>query len=197
MYLNDNGLKDRNTYLEKGYELPSYDRDAIRANTINKPEWIHFGAGNIFRAFQGNLMDRLLSEGSVDTGLIVCEGYDYEIIEKMYKPHDDLSILVTLKSDGTTEKKVIGSIVESLVLNREDLDDFKRLEDIFESDSLKMCSFTITEKGYVVKDANGELLPAVKEDIKAGPLNTTSYMGKIVSLLYKRYQSTEKPVAFV
>ncbi|MCR4991099.1 MAG: mannitol dehydrogenase family protein [Lachnospiraceae bacterium] len=197
MYLNDNGLKDKNSYLEKGYELPSYDRDAIRTNTIKKPEWIHFGAGNIFRAFQGNLMDRLLGENIVDTGLIVCEGYDYEIIDKMYKPHDDLSILVTLKSDGTTEKKVIGSIVESLVLNREKPDDFKRLEAIFESGSLKMCSFTITEKGYVVKDSTGGLLPAVKEDIKAGPLNTTSYMGKIVSLLYKRYLASEKPIAFV
>ena len=29
-------------------------------------------------------------------GLTVVEGYDYEIIEKMYRPHDNLSILVTL-----------------------------------------------------------------------------------------------------
>ena len=33
----------------------------------------------------------------VDTGIIVAEGYDYEIIEKIYKPHDDLSLLVILK----------------------------------------------------------------------------------------------------
>ena len=57
-------------------------------------------------------MQDLLNRGITDTGLIVAEGYDYEIIEKMNRPHDDLSILVTLKADGTVEKTVVGSIVE-------------------------------------------------------------------------------------
>ncbi len=35
----------------------------------------------------------------------------------MYRPHDNLSILVTLKADGTMEKTVVGSIVESLILD--------------------------------------------------------------------------------
>ena len=43
--------------------------------------WIHFGAGNIFRAYQANIVQNLLNRGSMDTGLIAAEGYDYEIIE--------------------------------------------------------------------------------------------------------------------
>ncbi len=48
--------------------------------------WIHFGAGNIFRAFQANVAQNLLNSGVLDTGLIAAEGYDYEIIEKLPSP---------------------------------------------------------------------------------------------------------------
>ncbi|MBE5856910.1 MAG: mannitol dehydrogenase family protein [Lachnospiraceae bacterium] len=198
MFLTDEGLKTcGKEYENKGYLLPKYDRNVIKSNTDKNPEWIHFGAGNIFRAFQGNLMDRLLESGRMNTGLVVCEGFDYEIVEKMYKPHDNLSVLVTLRANGTIEKKVIGSIVTSLVLDRNNKAEFEKLEAVFANRSLKMCSFTITEKGYVVKNPAGELLPGVKADIEAGPDSTTSYMGKIVSLLHHRYKSGAAPIAFV
>lgn len=197
MELTNKGINNKNEYIGKGYHVPEYDREAVRLNTEKSPEWIHFGAGNIFRAFQGNLVDRLLEQGLMDTGLVVCEGYDYEIVEKMYRPHDNLSILVTLKSDGTMEKKVIGSIVSSLVLDRDNKEEFEKLKKIFENKSLKMCSFTITEKGYVVKDAEGNLTKPVATDIEAGPEGTSCYMGKILSLLYHRFESGRLPIAFV
>ena len=77
--------------------------------TKKEPFWIHFGAGNIFRAFQANVVQDLLNQGVLDRGLVVAEGYDYEIIQKMNHPHDDYSILVTLKANGTVEKTIIGS----------------------------------------------------------------------------------------
>lgn len=89
-----------------------------------------------------------LNAGVLDRGLTVAEGYDYEIIEKMNRPHDDLSILVTLKANGTVEKSVTGSIMESLALDSHDDAQFSRLKEIFAKDSLQMCTFTITEKGY-------------------------------------------------
>ena len=82
MRLNEEGLKNRQEWESKGYSLPRYDRDLVAERTKNVPEWIHFGAGNIFRAFQANVVQNLLNEGVLDTGLIVAEGYDYEIIEK-------------------------------------------------------------------------------------------------------------------
>ena len=55
----------------------------------------------------------------METGLIVAEGFDYELIEKMNRPHDDYSILVTLEADGSVEKTVVGSVVESSILESE------------------------------------------------------------------------------
>lgn len=197
MLLTSKGIEARSEFESKGYVLPGYDREAVKAATIENPEWIHFGAGNIFRAFQGNVVERLLESGDMTTGLTVCEGFDYEIVEKMYRPHDDLSILVTLKADGTLEKKVIGSIVRSLILDESKKDEMKALKNVFASDSLKMASFTITEKGYVVKDPNGNTLPHVLKDIEAGPENATSYMGKVTALLYHRFLAGSLPLAFV
>lgn len=54
--------------------------------TMESPFWIHFGAGNIFRAFQANVIEQLLNKGVLDRGLIVAEGYDYEIIDKYITP---------------------------------------------------------------------------------------------------------------
>ncbi len=195
MFLTQQGIKDG--FKDKGYVIADYDRSAVKKNTLEAPEWIHFGAGNIFRAFQGNLMDRLLENGTAKTGLLVCEGFDYEIVEKMYRPHDNLSILVTLKADGTMEKKVIQSIVDSFILDRDNDSEFKKIRAVFEKPSLKMVSFTITEKGYVVKDAAGELLPSTKKDIELGPEKAKSYIGKVVSLLYYRYKAGALPVAMV
>ena len=159
--------KDRAAFEAAGYRLPTFDYYAVKKNTDERPEWVHFGAGNIFRAFQANVMQKLLNSGAVDTGLIAVEGYDYEIIEKSYRPHDNLSILATLKADATVDKTVVGSIVESLILDRAHEEDFGRLRDIFRNPSLKMASFTITEKGYAVTDASGQAPAAIAADLAA------------------------------
>ena len=52
------------------------------------------------------MVQDLLNKGDLDRGLVVAEGYDYEIVEKMNHPHDDYSILVTLKANGTVEKQL-------------------------------------------------------------------------------------------
>lgn len=195
--LNNKGLENRKEWEEKGYKLPEFDRVKAAEETKEAPFWVHFGAGNLFRAFQANVVQRLLNEGVLDRGLVAVEGFDYEIIEKMYRPHDDLSILVTLKADGNVEKTVVGSILETCVLDSENGAEFQRLKDIFAKASLQMVTFTITEKGYSLVDGKGETLKAVETDFKAGPEKAMSYIGKVVSLLYSRYQAGEKPVAMV
>ena len=74
---------------------------------------------------------------------------------------------------------------------------FARLKEIFTKDSLQMATFTITEKGYSLKNGAGELLPSVAADFAAGPSSVTSYMGKVASLLYERFLAGEKPFAMV
>ena len=188
---------DRDAFLAAGYHLPEFDYDTVHKNTVEHPHWIHFGAGNIFRAFQANVAQNLLNSGVLDTGLIAAEGYDYEIIEKSYRPHDNLSILATLKADNTVEKTIVGSIMESLILDSKNEAEYARLREMFKNPSLQMASFTITEKGYATANAKGEFFPAVAADFEKGPEAPESYLGKVVSLLYTRYTHGALPIAMV
>ena len=96
MRLNEQGLQDRAMWEAKGYALPAFDRRAMIEATEEAPVWVHFGAGNIFRAFHAALAQKMLEKGSMSSGIVVAEGFDYEIISKSYAPHDNYSVLVTL-----------------------------------------------------------------------------------------------------
>lgn len=197
MNLSEEGLKKKEEWESRGYELPKFDRAAMIKATGENPVWVHFGAGNIFRAFHAEIAQRMLDKKETGRGIIVAEGYDYEIVEKQYRPHDNLSILVTLCADGNIKKTVIGSIAESCILDSNDEEEYSRLKEVFTKESLQLCTFTITEKGYSLMDAKGELLPAVLADFDAGPEKPQSYLGKVVSLLYARFRAGEKPIAMV
>ena len=197
MKLNLQGIADKSQWEAKGYQLPQYDLEKMIAATKEKPFWIHFGAGNLFRAFHANVVQNMLNAGDLDRGLIVAEGFDYEIVEKMYAPHDNLGIVATLKADGTIEKTVVGSVAESLPLDSDNEAAYGRLKEIFANPSLQMATFTITEKCYSLVIGKGEQLADVTADFAAGPEKPASYMGKVTSLLYARYKAGELPIAMV
>lgn len=197
MKLSLQGISDRAQWEKKGYQLPQFDMDQMIAATKENPFWIHFGAGNLFRAFHANVVQNMLNKGDLDRGLIVAEGFDYEIVEKMYAPHDNLGIVATLKADGTIEKTVVGSVAESLPLDSNNEAAYARLKEIFTKESLQMATFTITEKGYSLVNGKGEQLADVTADFAAGPEQPASYMGKVTSLLYARYKAGELPIAMV
>ena len=194
MYLSDNELLSKEQWGSAGFVLPRFDREAVRARTLKEPIWVHFGAGNIFRAFPAMIQQRLLDEGLQDRGIIVAEGYDYEIIDKAFAPFDNLSLSVTLKADGTIEKTVVASVVEALKM---DPGGIARLKDIFAAKSLSLLTLTITEKGYSLTGGDGSLLPGVRADLEAGPAAPESYMGKVAALCYHRFISGAAPLALV
>ncbi len=189
--------KNRQEWEERGYNLPQYDRDEMIVHTKDNPSWIHFGAGNIFRAFQANDLEMMLNRGEYDRGVIAVGGRDHSIIDRMYRLHDDLSLLVTLKADGNMVKTVVGSVAESLTLDFERKDDLERLREIFRSESLQIASFTVTEKGYEITDGAGNLRKDAARDLREGPKHPGSYMGRIASLLYTRFLSEKKKLAMV
>ena len=170
-------------WAEKGYELPKFDVEAVKAKTHAEPTWVHFGAGNIFRAFPAAILNDALNSGKYDRGVIVAESFDYEIIDKAYQPYDNLSLLVCLKSTGDIEKKVIASVTESLKADYSFGADWARLVEIFQAPSLQMISFTITEKGYGVAPA----------DLERG-LTPVLAMGKVTALLYERFKAGALPL---
>ena len=167
---------------QKGYELPKFDIKAVREKTAKEPTWVHFGGGNIFRAFPAAILNDALNTGKYDRGVIVAETFDYEVIDKAYAPYDNLSLAVSLCSDGNIEKKVIASVTEALKADYQ-FDDWKRLMEIFRNPSLQMISFTITEKGYTWNEA----------DLQRG-LEPVFAMGKVCALLYERYQAGQLPL---
>ena len=169
-------------WRNKGYELPLFDIRAVRKNTFENPTWVHFGGGNIFRAFPAAILNDALNTGKYDRGVIVAETFDYEVIDKAYTPYDNLSLLVSLQSSGTIEKKVIASVTEALKADPQ-FDDWKRLTDIFCKPSLQMISFTITEKGY-----------SYTEDDLARGMTPVFALGKVTALLYERYKAGRLPL---
>lgn len=180
---------------EKGYEVLKYDREAVKQKTKEAPTWVHFGAGNIFRAFPAEILQRVLNQGEYDRGIVVAESFDHEIISKAYKPYDCLSLSVVLKANGTIEKKIVGSVVEALVADQAAPKDFARLLEIFENPSLQMASFTITEKGYSIYDGKGELLSVVESGFNDKPENQQHLMGRVAALCYRRFKTCKAPIA--
>lgn len=197
MKLNLDELKNKATWEEKGYSISNYDRKKVVEKTLSNPKWVHFGAGNIFRGFPAALMQNLLEKGIEDTAIIVAEGFDFEIIDKIYKPHDNLSLLVTLNSDGSIEKKVIDSLAVSYKCDYQFKEDWNNLEKIFSNKSLQMVSFTITEKGYSLLDSNNNYYAVAEEDFHSGPNSSKLFLSKLSALVYKRYKTTKWPLALV
>lgn len=197
MKLNKEWTGNKKEWEEAGFKLPQFDVESVARNTYEHPVWVHMGAGNIFRAFPANVQQNILNEGKAVTGIIAVEGFDYEIIDLMYRTHDNLGVLVTLKADGSIEKTLIGSVTEALALNPESGEEWERLTEIFTGKDLQMVSFTITEKGYNLLDGSGLLAAPVKQDFISGPEGARSYIGKVAALLYKRFQAGQLPLAMV
>lgn len=170
-------------WLDKGYRLPSYDIAAMRKRTQENPVWLHFGAGNIFRAFPAAVLERMLCSQTYSTGVIVAESFDFEIIDRAYRPFENLSLLVVLRADGSVEKQVVASVAESLKADPGFAGDWERLAAVFCKPSLQMVSFTITEKGYVVPG----------DDTGAGFVPKGA-VGKLAVLLYKRFCAGAHPI---
>lgn len=197
MKLNKNILNNLENLMKKGYSVPEYDRQTVSAATKEAPDWVHFGAGNIFRAFLANNTQLFLNQGKRSKGVVAVEGFDYDIIRKTYLPFDNLGLAAILNADGTVSKSLQGCITEALQADIHNIPDWARLKDIFRNPSLQMVSFTITEKGYNLVNNNGSYFELVKADFAAGPEQPESYMGKVAALLYHRYQNGCHPVTLV
>ncbi|MBQ8094735.1 MAG: mannitol dehydrogenase family protein [Clostridia bacterium] len=184
-------------WAEKGIHLPEFDIGKVRERTCEHPVWVHFGVGNIFRIFNGGIADRLIEAGELDRGITCVETFDFEVIDRVYRPHDNLALAVTLYGDGTTDKRVIGSLSEAVAMRPHDHAARERLWTIFTDPGLQMVSFTITEKGYALKNASGAYFDFVRADIEQGPATVTSAVSLVVSLLLDRYLAGGASLALV
>ncbi|MCL2560638.1 MAG: mannitol dehydrogenase family protein [Turicibacter sp.] len=185
------GIKETNAWEKHGIRLPKYDVEAMISKTKANPTWVHFGAGNIFRIFLGGVAEDLLEAGFMETGITCVETFDEQIIDDIYAPFDNLVLSILLKADGQTDKRVLASLAEGIKADK------ARLAEIFRNPSLQMASFTITEKGYALKDANGDFFPWISGEVAGGPAAAMSAMGIATASIYERYLAGGYPVAMV
>lgn len=192
MKLTYEGLKDVKTWENAKISLPSYDPKEISERTKKNPLWVHFGIGNIFRIFIGGIADKLISNGTIDRGITCVETFDYDVVDKIYKPFDNLALAVILHQDGKTDKKVLGSLSEALKAT-----DRKRLKEIFTAPSLQLVSFTITEKGYALHGSDGKYLGYVEKDMNNSPDDAIGAMAIVTAMLFERFKAGAAPLALV
>ncbi len=197
MKLTTNGIKDCNAWEKAGIRLPGYDVEAVSEKAKKSPRWVHFGIGNIFRVFIGGIADGLLEEGALDRGLTCVETFDYDVVDKIYEPYDNLGLSVILHGDGTRDYKVLGSLAEAVKAKASDPAQWNRLKEIFTNPSLQMVSFTITEKGYALQKADGSWFPFVEADIENGPEKAVGAMAVVTAMLHERYKAGSYPLALV
>ncbi|MDR0898070.1 MAG: mannitol dehydrogenase family protein [Oscillospiraceae bacterium] len=173
MQLSLQGLQNRPAWQSAAITLPTYDIPAMRARTLLAPTWLHFGAGNLFRAFPCAALQALLNSGEYDRGVIACETYDGEIISRAYAPFDNLSLLAVLNTDGQIDKEVIASVADAIYADEAGI---ARMAALFAAPSLQMVSFTVTEKAYTPQN----------------PL-----MALLAGLLLARYDACGAPLALL
>lgn len=195
MELTLKGIKNKENWEKAGIKMPAFDIEKMKADTVENPVWIHFGAGNIFRGFIAVLQQKLLDEGKTDKGIIAADTFDFDMIDKIYVPFDNLALSVGLKADGNTDMRVIASIADAVKCNFADEKEKEKLVKAVKNPSLQMISYTITEKGYSLKNMQGELLPVVVSDINEGPKSAKHAMSITVALLLERFNAGAYPIA--
>lgn len=194
--LHDDYFKEPDKFIKVGIEIPKFDQSIISEQTKISPTWVHFGGGNLFRCFHAVVAQELLNKGEMNAGIIVAETWDEEIIDKIYHAYDNRFLSVTMKSDGSFDKELIASVADSLYFNAVDTESWAKLTQIFENPNLQFATFSITEKGYSLRDSQDKLTDVALSDMHSYDKPKTN-MGAITYLLYARYKAGKFPIAMV
>lgn len=199
LHLSRASLQNRKAWEEAGIRLPTYDISKVSEETVKHPQWVHIGPGNIFRGFVAALAQDLLDKKESSTGITVISTFDHEVFDKIYVPFENLALQVQMHGSGELEKAVIGSIGEAVKTDELNPEGWDRARIIFEDPNLQIVSFTITEKGYQIRDINGDFQPAIQADFSIHPLNAypKMTMSIVAALLYSRFKAGAYPIALV
>lgn len=197
--ITDDYIANKDTFTNLGINVPTYDEKELVAKTLAAPRWVHFGGGNLFRAFHAAIANTLIEKGELDTGIIVADTYDDTLVNQVYKGFDNRILRVVTKADGTKDLHLFADVAQALFAGRanEDPTGYNQLKEIFTKDSLQLATFSITEKGYVLKDPAGNFFAPVQRDIENGPAQPENNMALLVGLLLARFEAGAKPLTLL
>ena len=128
---------------------------------------------------------------------MVAETFRPFTLDEVYDPYNYDILQVVMNADGTLAERVLAVTAGGVFANSQRPEDLARAKRYFESPELQLATFTITEKGYGLRDASGELFGFVKQELKDGPEHAASSMGIVASLLLARFNAGAAPVAMV
>ena len=166
---------------------------------VERPPWdgsrlvsriVHLGCGAFHRAHQALFTHHLLESSDSDWG--ICEVNlmnDARLIQDLKSQN----LLYSVAERGTkkTELKIIGSMKEAL---HPEFDGCDGILKAMARPETAIVSLTVTEKGYCIEAASGELdlnHPLIKNDL-ANPQQPKSAIGYIVEALDMRRQQGAK-----
>lgn len=197
----DDYIQDRASFEAASIRVPAgYSMEQVAKATAQNPTWAHFGGGNLFRCMQAVYAQTLLEKGLAETGIILAETWDDGLIEGVYDKYGNRTLDVILKSDGTYDLELIDSVPEAhyvSVIDSKGVPGFERMKQVFSSASLQLATFTVTEKGYNIKDLQGAFFPPVAAEIESGPAQPASLMGIVAALMLARFKAGALPIALV
>ncbi|SMY02975.1 mannitol 2-dehydrogenase [Brevibacterium antiquum CNRZ 918] len=174
----------------RGVTVPDYDRSAVT------PGIVHFGVGGFHRAHMAMVIDDLMSAGrAADWGIVGAGVLPHDVRMRDALAGQDHLYSLTLKhSDGTRERRVIGSIIDY----RYGPDDPQGLIDLLGEPAIRIVSLTVTEGGYNVNPVTGEfisddaMIVADVAALAAGQLPGTVF-GYVIEALRRRRDAGVAP----
>lgn len=191
--ITDDYLNNKQEFADAGIKVPTYDIEQKAGAT----KWVHFGGGNLFRAFHAAIADRLLESGDLDAGIVVAETHDKDVVKDAYKKFNNRILRVITHEDGQFEKELFASVADAIFFDQSNSDGWKKMFSIFENPALQLATFSITEKGYSLWDSQGDLLPTIQDDIKNGPDAPKNNMASLTALMFARFKAGKYPMALL
>jgi mannitol 2-dehydrogenase len=159
---------------------PAYDRGRVRTGIV------HLGVGGFHRSHQAMYIDRLMESGRArewgicGVGVLPAD----RVMAEALAAQDCLYTLVVKHPDGSTEARVIGSMVEYLLAP----DDPEAVVEKMADPATRIVSLTVTEGGYNASAITGEFdetNPEVLGDLRPGAALRTSF-GLVTEALVRR-----------
>lgn len=197
--ITDDYKQDEQAFAKAGIKVPTYSQAEVAKKTLAAPRWVHFGGGNLFRAFHAAIASHLIDAGKLDEGIIVVDTHDDSIIENVYKKFNNRMLRVITKADGSQDRELFAPVADAIYAGpvTDDTSSLEKLKDIFTQASLQLATFSITEKGYALKDAEGNFFAPVAQDIENGPAKPQNNMSLLVTLLLSRFKNGATPIALL
>jgi len=166
---------------------PAYDRRAV------EPGVVHLGLGAFHRAHQADVFDRALAAGDPRWG-VTGASLRSPAVRDQLAPQDGLYALA-VRDGGEERLRVIGAVRKVLVAP----EDPEALVEALAAPSTRLVTLTVTEKGYKLDPATGELLvddAEVAADL-ANPRRPRSAPGFLAAGLRQRRERGLDPLTII